>query len=448
MITRSNRTTLSILGGLAGAMSLVLAAEACSSPPSITNPNRPGALGAGGKAGGGGSAGSAVTPAEGGASADTGVGGTGATQGSGASGGGTGIIVGTGGDDGQAGEAGAAPTCGATAVNAARPVVNVLLVVDKSSSMSGTDEFPDGRWTTLGGALGTALDQAKARVSFGLEFFPFANDPKDTPKTCETATGLDVLVPVGSGTDTVPSIVKALADYEPAGGTPTADALGHALDYFQTGAGAKLEGTSYVLLATDGGPDCNADLSCDADACTINLENSQATMGCGGSCCDAKLDPKGPESCLDEARSVAAVRSLAEAGIKTFVVGIPGSQFFASTLDKMAVAGKEPNTDGSPSYYAVTAADGAKGLADVLTRITTGLITTCRLELTSTPPDTGLLNVRIDGKDVPQTGTDGWSVDKSTSPPTIVLAGATCDYMEQHGAENVQITYGCPTVVR
>ena len=448
MTSFSKRTTTSIIGSLGGALSVVIATQACSGTPTVTNPNRPGELDAAGK-GGAGTGGTSA--ADGGTSAQPATGGTGGNHASGGSAGTSTIVLGTAGDDGQAGEkgdGGAAPTCGATAVSAAPPVVNVLLVVDKSSSMNGTEEFSEGRWATLGGALATALDEAKARVSFGLEFFPFAANPEDTPTTCETATGLDVLVPVGAGTDTVPTIVDALADYEPAGGTPTADALAHALDYFQNGAGADLEGTSYVLLATDGGPDCNGDLTCDADSCTINLENSQATTGCGGSCCDAQLDPKGPESCLDESRTVASVKALAKAGIKTFVVGIPGSQFFASTLDKMALAGEEPNPDGPPSYYAVTASDGAEGLADVLTRITTGLITTCRLELTSTPPDLGLLNVRIDGKDVPQEGADGWSVDKTTKPPTVVLAGKTCDYMEQHGAEDVQITYGCPTVVR
>ncbi len=275
--------------------------------------------------------------------------------------------------------------------------------------------------------------------------------PSATPDTCETPKDLDVLVPVGAGATTVPEIEHALGTYMPAGGTPTADALAHALDYFTTGDGKSLSGTSYVLLATDGGPNCNADLSCDASSCTVNLENSMAGKGCGGSCCDPKLDPNGPANCLDEKRSVAQVSALADAGIKTFVVGIPGSQFFADTLDKLAVAGLEEHPSGPPSYYAVTSADGAQGLADVLTRITTGLITSCRLQLTSVPPDPNyedLLNVVIDGQDVPQMGADGWTVDRTTAPPTIVLAGKTCEYMESHGAERVQITYGCPTLVR
>jgi hypothetical protein len=350
-----------------------------------------------------------------------------------------------GGEGGEAGEA----SCGSSVIQAGRPLVNVLLLVDKSSSMNETGEFSAGRWTTLGGALQAALEEPQSRVSFGLEFFPLADDPMDTPDTCETPGGSAVLVPIGPGDDTVPDIVDALETYQPAGGTPTADALEHALDYFTSGAGMDLGGTSYVLLATDGGPNCNADLSCDESSCTINLENPMASMGCMGSCCDPMLDPSGPTNCLDTDRSVERVEALAAEGIRTFVVGIPGSQYFASALDLMAEAGEEPNPDAPPSYYAVTDADGAQGLADVLTRITTSLITTCRLQLTSTPMGSnyeGLLNVVIDGTEVPQMGDDGWEVDRTTSPPTIVLKGETCEAMETRGAAEVTITYGCPTV--
>jgi hypothetical protein len=92
---------------------------------------------------------------------------------------------------------------------------------------------------------------------------------------------------------------------------------------------------------------------------------------------------------------------------------------------------------------------GSDGLAAVLGRITRGVIRSCRLQLSSTPsePDyEGLLNVEIDGQDVPQMGDDGWEVDRTTDPPTIVLKGATCEAMETRGAEQVNITYGCPTV--
>jgi len=435
------RSALVVLGGSGLGL---LAAQGCGGEPSVASQHPSGSLESGGMGAASGHRGAGGT-----SSGATGGDGNGGGQAGSDGTGGTGIIVvGSAGQAGQAG--GAGEGCGATALRAARPVVNVLLVVDKSSSMNKTDEFPAGRWKTLGDALGVALDQARTRVSFGLEFFPFADNSQDTPDTCQTPTGLDVLVPIGPGDQTVPSIVDALASFEPAGGTPTADALAHARDYFVDGGGKTLEGTSYVLLATDGGPNCNADLTCDADTCTINLENEGATIGCGGSCCDVMIDPSGPTNCLDEARTVAQVKALAKAGIKTFVVGIPGSQFFGDTLDKLAVAGLEPNPDAPPSYYEVTSADGATGLADVLTRITTGLITSCRLQLTSTPVDPNyqeLLNVEVDGETVPQRGADGWTVDATTSPPTVVLEGKTCAYMESHGAERVTITYGCPTVI-
>jgi hypothetical protein len=441
------RTTLGLLGATLAAF---ISAQACGGGTSVSGKSSgKDPLATGGSAGGSGrgAGGSGATGANTGTGGSAAHGGSNAT-GSGATGGSI-ILTGNAGEAGQTG-GGGAPNCGATALHAGRPIVNMLLVVDKSSSMSGTAEFPAGRWKTLGDALAVALDNAKSRISFGLEFFPFADDPKATPDTCETPTSMDLLVPVGSGDQTVPQIEDAFSTYAPAGGTPTADALAHALDYFQNGDGKDLPGTSYVLLATDGGPNCNTDLSCDASTCTINLENSDATAQCGGSCCDPKLDPAGNSNCLDQDRTVAQVKSLADAGVKTFVVGIPGSEFFGQTLDKLAVAGKETNPNAPPSYYQVTSSDGAQGLTDVLTQITSGLITSCRLQLTSKPDDPnyqGLLNVEIDGSDVPQQGPDGWTVDTTTSPPTIVLAGKTCDYMEQHGAENVQITYGCPTVM-
>jgi hypothetical protein len=58
-----------------------------------------------------------------------------------------------------------------------------------------------------------------------------------------------------------------------------------------------------------------------------------------------------------------------------------------------------------------------------------------------------LLNVTIDGKNIAQSGPDGWQVDQSTNPPTVVLKGATCQYMVSQGAQSVNIIYGCPTVI-
>jgi hypothetical protein len=383
---------------------------------------------------------------------DAAAGGSGARSGASSGGrGGTLSLGGTGGtgqgaSSGMGGEGGG---CGQTDLAAQPPPVSILLVVDKSSSMTGTPSgFSEDKWTALGAALGEALDAADDGVAFGLDFYPFGDDrdPMAPVEMCDMPSSADILVPIGPGASTVPSITDALSDYQPAGGTPTAAALARALEYFTNGDGASIEGERYVLLATDGGPNCNPDLECDIDACTLNMDG----LNCGGqNCCDAMLDPQGPASCLDEDEAVAEVAALADAGVKTFVVGIPGTAAYGDTLDAMAVAGQRENPNAPPSYYRVDATGGTAGLAEVLTSITRGVIKSCRLQLTSTPEDPdyeGLLNVEIDGENVPQMGDDGWEVDRSTSPPTIVLKGATCEAMETRGAEQVTITYGCPTV--
>jgi hypothetical protein len=357
--------------------------------------------------------------------------------------------------DGAAGAGGAGvvdalpadKSCGASQVSASSVPANILLVIDKSGSMkdplAGTS-----RWNAMKMALATALDKVKGTVSFGLEFFPNGSDAKEV---CDVPAGeAAIVLPVGPGTATVPEIVKAFDTNQPAGGTPTAAALARAYDYFTAGAGKALTGDRYVLLATDGGPNCNASLTCATAACTSNLDDPQRTCGprmpdgSAANCCDAKI-PNGPSNCLDDAATAAQIARLTAAKVKTFVVGIAGTEAYAKSLDQFAVAGGVANPDAPPSYFAVTAAGGVAGLTAVFSAITTRLITTCRLQLQSNPPDTMQLNVSVDGALVPS-GPEGWQLDTSTSPPTIVLEGTTCSRVQVNGANSVQIVYGCPTI--
>jgi len=254
-----------------------------------------------------------------------------------------------------------------------------------------------------------------------------------------------VVVPIGAGTAALPTILAKL-DPTPSGGTPTAAALGAAAGYFSTGSGKDLPGDKYVLLATDGGPNGNGSVTCDQATCTVNMDRGETGAGAINYCSSA-LVPDGPKSCLDEAATLAALTSLAAKNIKTFVVGIPGTDPYVSTLDAMAVAGGAPaSTMTGPKYFAVSATQGAEGLQHVLETITRQLIMTCRLQLQSNPPDLGLLNVYVDGTVVPKPGADGWDLDTATMPPTIVLKGSTCAAIEATGASRIEVQYGCPTV--
>ncbi len=409
---------------------LGLALAACSSTPSIDS----GSAGAGGDitgtaaAGSGGGAGTSMT---------TGSGGTGITFDSGPRGDGSG-------DD-------AADGCGQSKIEATSKVVDILLVIDKSGSMTSTPAgFTTDKWTAMKTALSGALDGVKGGISFGLELFP--NNPTTPIPTACTSECWDmplgedaIVVKIGPGTMTVPTILSKLAP-APAGGTPTASALKAAADYFTTGSGKNVAGDKYVLLATDGGPNGNGSLTCDQKSCTVNMDRNDTGAG-ATNFCSAALVADGPKSCLDDQATIAELTTLAAAGIKTFVVGIPGTDPYVSTLDAMAVAGGAPASTTSPKYFAVSAMGGVAGLQQVFEAITKQLIRSCSLQLQSNPPDPGLLNVYVDGKVIPKPGVDGWFLDTTTSPPTIVLQGATCAAIESMGAGSIDVQYGCPTII-
>jgi hypothetical protein len=344
----------------------------------------------------------------------------------------------------------AGDACGQSSVQASNKVVNILLVIDKSGSMTTTPTgFSTDKWTAMKTALSGALDQVKGGISFGLELFPnnlTTPIARDCTSDCWDIPPGDsaVLVAVGPGTTTVPQILAKL-EIAPAGGTPTAAALKSAADYFTTGAGKSLTGDKYVLLATDGGPNGNGSISCDATTCTANIDrNTFAT-----NYCDANIVPDGNKNCLDDKGSVDQISAMAAAGIKTFVIGIPGTEFplYISTLDAMAAASGVPASTTSPKYYAVSASGGVAGLEQVFETITKQLITSCRQQLQSNPPDSMLLNVYVDGKLVTRGATDGWTLDTSTSPPTVVIQGMTCTNLQMNGASSIQILYGCPSII-
>ena len=334
--------------------------------------------------------------------------------------------------------------CGFTRFEANPPVINVLLVVDKSLSMNNKPTgFDASKWTALRGALDTTFSQTKAKISYGLDLFPYTGKSGEAATTCEMPSPTAaVVVPVQAGTKSAPLILAALDANPPSGATPTAAALTRAYNYFSTGAGKGLAGEKYVLLATDGGPNCNADLTCEAAACTVNLDGA-----CPGNinCCDSKIDKDGPANCLDQDASVAQVTQLlAKANVKTIVVGIPGTEAYADTLSALAAESGVTNPDAPPGYFAVSADSGAEGLSTALQAITTGLVKSCELHLEEEPPGDDLYVV-IDGVVLPRDADEGWDFQTPrTSPPVLEIRGAACHKLETEGAEYINVSYGCP----
>lgn len=360
--------------------------------------------------------------------------------------GGTGTVQGGEGGEGSeaCGTLAGLDECGGTRLEATLAPVNVLLVVDKSGSMTDQPEgFSLDKWSAMKEALGAALSSAPASVRFGLLAFPDARG-STIPLDCEG--DLCCAVPEGGdainvavGPRSVEAIGSALAETPPGGGTPTAAALSRALAYFTLGEGRDLDGDRYVLLATDGGPNCNGGLSCDASSCTPNLDGA-------AQCADVNCCEGAGEFCLDDEAVIAAIEELSLAGIFTFVVGIPGTENYTPSLDAFARAGGVPRVGADHDYFAVSAASGVSGLTGVLTSITTELIRSCEIALTAPPAQPSLVNVAIDCEVLPKEGESGWDYDDPQAPTSLIIRGPACDAIKANGARRVDVVYGCTTI--
>lgn len=336
-------------------------------------------------------------------------------------------------------------SCGTTSKTADVKTVNMLLVIDKSGSMVDKPPgFDQSKWDALQTALAKALRNVQDDINFGMLLYPFPVpdnvSAKDYAAACNVNSGPSAVnVPIGSGANAVSAIASALKDTTPFGGTPTAAALKAAYDYF-TGEGLNLAGDKYVLLATDGGPNCNVANSCatDASRCTPNLDATCSSANC---CTDEG------RLCLDDQEVVKQISALQKKGIPTFVVGIPGTEVYRQYLDSFAEAGGQvnPDPDATSKYYAVEASQGLQGLIDVFSTITTQLVRSCDIGLAENPPDKDKLNVAVDCEVVPQSE-DSWVLDDSTDPFTVVLKGDTCDRVKTVGARRVDVVYGCATI--
>jgi hypothetical protein len=241
--------------------------------------------------------------------------------------------------------------------------------------------------------------------------------------------------PVSPGDPIMPSTGPTTAGFvaatslDPAGGTPTAATL-TALKPDLLALG----GVTVVLLATDGGPNCDAALSCGVDQCIPNIEAQCKPIG--SNCCAPAATP-GPEGCVDHDAAVAAVAAISGAGIPVYVIGIPGSGLYASVLDDMAVAGGAPQA-GQPSYYAV---DDLSALEQVFQSIA-GAFVSCVFDLADPPADEDHTNVYFDADVVPGDPVSGWVW---ASPTEIELVGAACTKLKSGAVKQVQIVSGCAT---
>jgi len=306
----------------------------------------------------------------------------------------------------------------------------VELLVDTSLSMD--EQAPGSRrskWLETRQVMLEGIDLMPATTSMGVVFYP---DVEVGASPCFDSQADVAIDSLGGTTSTQRTEIRdAFAKESPRGSTPTHDAYKYALQ--QVIASSK-PGQRFLVLITDGTP--------------------TYALGCKGS--GQQQDPADPTPLIPEAASALG------RGIKTFVIGSPGSEGARRSLSQMAEAGgtaKPGCSHNGPNYchFDMTQQpDFTTALRDALGSISV-LALSCSYDIPPPPRgstlDPGKVNVLFtpDGGDrevlLQSSGggcSDGWQY--SSSGKQIQLCGNTCDRVKSSSGA-VSLQFGCTTQV-
>jgi von Willebrand factor type A domain len=292
-------------------------------------------------------------------------------------GGGTGMGSGSGTGSGSDGGTG---LCQVIQVDSTRVRPEMLIVLDRSSSMLNLLNGVD-RWTPSVAGIKAITTNLDTRVDFGLMAFPGA-------QACAPGTVQVPIEPMAAA-----DISASLDGLELIQSTPTAQTLEAARAAVAQGSAdpeARGVGGTYIVLVTDGAPNC-----------------SDGQTGGGGG-----PDPVAVES------TVAAISALAGDGVKTYVLafGAANDAALATALDRMAVAGATGDTAHRPI-------ENQNQIETEFGRIA-GAALTCDLSLDAAVEDASYVAVTIDGNLVGLNDANGWVL--SADRTRITLQGSSC----------------------
>ncbi len=318
-----------------------------------------------------------------------------------------------GGDDaiGAADDGGGGPECTHERFEVGAEPPSVMLVLDKSSSMSDERWVHNGelvtRWASLHGVVSDLVGAYDSTINFGATLFPAAGSGH-WGEGFAAACGVDGEPDVEARPDSSAAILEAIPGPEVAvqGATPASAGMLTALQSLALG-GAEQRA---VLLVTDGLANC-------AD--------------------------EGEMFLYDGALPLVTGAAYEELGIPTYVVGIDIRDELVDyaqanaheALDEVARVGGVPRS-GEVGYYAASDEDSLYGALDeIAARIE------CTIALGQPVADDAALEVRVGDKPVEQVADcsqDGWRfTDDQRS--TIELCGLACDGLRVEGALETQI---------
>jgi hypothetical protein len=319
---------------------------------------------------------------------------------------------------------------GQTAGTEVAPSV-LQFLVDTSGSMNQDAPGQGSKWVQTRRAVLSAIDGMPGETSVGVVFYP--NVPGNTAMPCfdrRTAVGLEVL----DAPRQRQQIRQAFNNQNPEGGTPTHDAYDYAVAQLQQ---SDAVGQRFIVLITDGIP--------------------TYTLGCDTS------GRRGNDNEVDSTPLIAAAADAQAGGVRTFVIGSPGSEGARESLSRMAEAGGTSRAGCShngPNYchFDMTQQnDLAAGLVEALKAIA-GLALSCSYDIPAPPRgamlEPGKVNVlftdvggepELIGQSAGGSCSDGWQY--SADQTRIQLCGATCERIRSSQG-GLSLQFGCATQVR
>lgn len=322
-----------------------------------------------------------------------------------------------------------------------RTSAEIMFVIDRSGSMAfaldGGRAFPGfpARWTVLRDAFAASLPTIERAVPFGAKFFPRQLDPADMSPvsfTCDVPAG-EILAPALNNTS---AVLRVFDTTEPVGPTPTFQALDQTARFLRARPSRGV--ARAIMLATDGGPNCNGTLALPC----------RCTSSTPGTC--SAGNPDSAFACVDQARTVDLIREIAAPSmvsvqpIPVFVVGIDTpidrGPDFRDVLEAMAVAGGRPRREpGRASYYSI---QRAEDFTTAFTEVTRS-VARCAFVTPSRPDDPDAIDVELNGTIIPRdtTRTNGWDWTDATFGE-LTFFGAACMQASANGSR-VNARVGC-----
>ncbi len=321
-----------------------------------------------------------------------------------------------------------------------------MLAVDRSGSIVDW-----GGWNAIEAGIADTLNLLGEGVQFGLTLFPSPTGGVGIRDDC-TSAQLNQRV----GYDNNENILRFLeiGGPETNQGTPTSTAIQAAGDHLLEAP----TGADYILLVTDGAPNCNA---------FANEPNRHDQCVCTtGSSCFLFDDNY---MCLDEARTTTLIQRYADAGIKTIVLGItvdtpdpssvpcPANRTCAPAQSCSCDSGNgcPANTTGQcqdelrPTLRAFAQAGGVSDngnffevsdINDLQTAITTtaASVRPCTFDLEDIANVNGALTVTIDGNEIANDPgrAEGWYAEDGI----LTFYGSACTTIRDGRAHAIAAT--------